>query len=113
MIYDGVHRPGAPLVRVVDLSEVTATFYLPNAELGAVRVGQRAQIVADAFPDQSIEGEVITISTRAEFTPRNVQTRTDRDRLVYPIEVRIPNEESTVQLRPGMPVQVTLLGSEQ
>lgn len=103
-------RPGAPLVRIVDLSEVTATFYLPNAELGAVRVGQRAQVVADAFPDQSVEGEVITVSTTAEFTPRNIQTRTDRDRLVYPIEIRVTNQDSAVQLRPGMPVQVTLLG---
>jgi HlyD family secretion protein len=106
-------RPGAPLVRVVDLREVTATFYLPNAELGAVRVGQRAQVIADAFPDQHVEGEVVTVSTTAEFTPRNIQTRTDRDRLVYPIEIRISNQDSAIQLRPGMPVQVTLLGVEQ
>ena len=103
-------RPGTPLVRLVDISEVTATFYLPNAELGAVRIGQRARVVADAFPNSPVEGEVITVSTRAEFTPRNIQTRTDRDRLVYPIEVRVDNRESSIQLRPGMPVQVTLLG---
>jgi len=106
-------RPGAPLIRLVDLREVTATFYLPNAELGAVRVGQRARVVADAFQDQPVEGVVITVSTKAEFTPRNIQTRTDRDRLVYPIEVRVSNEESPVQLRPGMPVQVTLLGGDR
>lgn len=106
-------RPGSPLVRLVDLSEVTATFYLPNAELGAVRIGQRARVVADAFPDQPVEGDVITVSTKAEFTPRNIQTRTDRDRLVYPIEVRVSNQESSIQLRPGMPVQVVLLGVER
>jgi HlyD family secretion protein len=103
-------RPSAPLVRLVDLREVTATFYLPNAELGAVRVGQRARVLADAFPDQPVEGTVITVSARAEFTPRNIQTRTDRDRLVYPIEVRVQNQDGPIQLRPGMPVQVTLIG---
>jgi HlyD family secretion protein len=49
------------------------------------------------------------VATRAEFTPRNIQTRTDRDRLVYPVEVWIANPEG--KLRPGMPVQVTLPGT--
>lgn len=103
-------RPGATLVRIVDLSEVTATFYLPNAELGAVRIGQRAKVEADAFVGRTHEGRVVTVSTQAEFTPRNIQTRTDRDRLVYAIEVRVPNDsDPAALLRPGMPVQVTLL----
>ncbi len=102
-------RPGMPLIRLVDLNVVTATFYLPNAEIGAVKVGQRAKVVADAFPGQPVEGEVTTVSTEAEFTPRNIQTRSDRDRLVYPIKVRVPNTGNPILLRPGMPVQVTLL----
>ena len=103
--------PGAVLARIVDLSEVRATFYLPNAELGEARTGRRAELVADAWPDQRFAGEVLTVATEAEFTPRNIQTRTDRDRLVYAIEVRVPNPDS--RLRPGMPVQVTLLGDAQ
>lgn len=98
--------PGAPLVRIVDVHEVTATFYLPNAEIGAVHTGARAEIVADAYPDERFEGVVSTISMEASFTPRTVQTRTDRDRLVYPVEVRIQNADG--RLRPGMPVQVTV-----
>jgi len=98
--------PGAPLVRIVDVREVTATFYLPNAEIGAVNPGARAEIVADAWPDQRFVGVVSTIAMEAAFTPRTVQTRTDRDRLVYPVEVRIDNADG--RLRPGMPVQVTV-----
>lgn len=98
--------PGAPLVRVVDLREVTATFYLPNAEVGAVTPGARAEVVADAWPDVRFQGVVSTISLEAAFTPRTVQTRSDRDRLVYPVEVRIDNHDG--RLRPGMPVQVTV-----
>jgi HlyD family secretion protein len=98
--------PGSVLVRLVDLSEVKATFYLPNAEVAAVKPGGRAEVVADAYPGRVFEGTVRTVSLEAEFTPRNIQTRTDRDRLVYPIEVTVANPEG--KLRAGMPVQVTL-----
>jgi HlyD family secretion protein len=101
--------PGATLVRLVDLSDLKATFYLPNAEIGAVKPGAKATVVADAWPGESFEGTVRTVSLEAEFTPRNIQTRTDRDRLVYPVEVRVVNRDG--KLRSGMPVQVTLAGS--
>ncbi len=97
---------GQPLAKLVDLAEVKATFYLPNAEVGAARPGGKAVVVADAFPDRKFEGTVASVSSKAEFTPRNIQTRTDRDRLVYPVEVRVKNPDGA--LRPGMPVQVTL-----
>jgi HlyD family secretion protein len=101
--------PGTTLARLVDLSEVTATFYLPNAEVGAVRPGVKATVVADAWPGQAFPGVVRTVALEAEFTPRNIQTRTDRDRLVYPVEVVVENPEG--KLRAGMPVQVTLDGT--
>jgi HlyD family secretion protein len=101
--------PGAVLVRLVDLSEVTATFYLPNTEIGAVRPGARAVVVADAWPGESFEGTVKTVALEAEFTPRNIQTRTDRDRLVYPVEVAVVNRDG--KLRAGMPVEVSLPGT--
>jgi HlyD family secretion protein len=103
--------PGAVLARLVDLSAPTATFYLPNAELGAVRPGARAVVVADAWPGERFEGTVRTVALEAEFTPRNVQTRSDRDRLVYPVEVTVSNRDG--KLRAGMPVEVTLPGTER
>ena len=103
--------PSAILVRLVDLSEVRATFYLPNAELAAVKPGASAEVVADAYPDEVFAGKVRTVSLEAEFTPRNIQTRTDRDRLVYPVEVVVENRGG--KLRAGMPVQVTLPGTER
>lgn len=103
--------PGAVLVKLIDLREVKATFYLPNAEVAAVKAGAEAQVKADAFPDQVFSGKVRTVSLKAEFTPRNIQTRTDRDRLVYPVEVAIANPDLT--LRAGMPVQVTIPGTNR
>jgi HlyD family secretion protein len=103
--------PGAVLARLVDLSEVTATFYLPNAEVGAVKPGARAAVVADAWPGEEFEATVRTVALEAEFTPRNIQTRTDRDRLVYPVEVVVRNRDG--KLRAGMPVQVTIAPGER
>jgi len=102
---------GQMLARVVALDEVRATFYLPNAEVGRARPGATALVVADAWPDERFEGKVTSVAARAEFTPRNIQTRTDRDRLVYPVEVTLANPAR--KLRPGMPVQVTLPGTER
>ena len=101
--------PGATLARLVDIRQVKATFYVPNAEVSAVKSGAAADVVADAYADTVFKGTVATVTLTAEFTPRNIQTRSDRDRLVYPVEVVIPNEDG--RLRPGMPVQVTLPGT--
>lgn len=98
--------PGAVVVKLVDLSEVTATLYVPNAELASVKAGGKASLVADALPGKTFEGTIRTVALEAEFTPRNIQTRTDRDRLVYPVEVLVSNPEHL--LRAGMPVTITL-----
>jgi HlyD family secretion protein len=102
-------RPGMPLLTLVDAREVTATFFLPNAELSVAEVGRDVQLTADAWPDRTWAGTIARVSAEAEFTPRNVQTREDRDRLVYAVEVRLANADGA--LRPGMPVQVTLPGT--
>jgi HlyD family secretion protein len=67
--------------------------------------------VADAYPGEEFSGQVSTVAFKAEFTPRNIQTRSDRDRLVYPVEIVLANRAG--KLRAGMPVQVTLPGTER
>lgn len=103
--------PGAVLARLVSLEEAVVTFYVPNADVGAVKPGAPAIVVADAFAGKTFHGKVTTVALEAEFTPRNIQTRTDRDRLVYPVEIDIEDPEGL--LRAGMPVQVTLPGTEK
>lgn len=97
---------GAALMRLVDLKEVKLTFYLPNAEIGSVQSGRSAAIHVDAYPGEQFVGQVSSIAMEAAFTPRNIQTRTDRDRLVYPVEIVIPNQQ--LRLRPGMPAEARL-----
>ncbi len=101
--------PGSVVARVLDPSFVRATFYLPNRDVDEAEVGATARVEADAYPDRRWEATVYRVGLEAEFTPRNIQTRTDRDRLVFPVEVRVPNEEGL--LRAGMPVTVTLGGA--
>ncbi|HJL17532.1 MAG TPA: HlyD family efflux transporter periplasmic adaptor subunit [Sandaracinaceae bacterium LLY-WYZ-13_1] len=103
--------PGAVVARVVDPAFVRATFYLPNTDVDRARVGMDARVEADAYAGRTFDGHVRRVGLEAEFTPRNIQTRSDRDRLVYPVEIRIPNPEGL--LRPGMPVTVTLPSAER
>jgi len=103
--------PGTRVLTLVDARELTATFYLPNAELGAAAQGRAVTFMADALPGQRFEGRILRVSTTAEFTPRNVQTREDRDRLVYAVEVAIDNADD--RLHPGMPVEIAIPGTER
>ncbi|HVY49823.1 MAG TPA: efflux RND transporter periplasmic adaptor subunit [Minicystis sp.] len=98
--------PGTTVLTIADVREARTRFYVANADLAAAAPGRAVRVVADAYPGQAFEGTIFYVSPRAEFTPRNVQTREDRDRLVYAVEVRIPNPER--RLREGMPVEVVI-----
>ena len=102
-------QPGTNILSLTDLTEARTRFYLPNEELAAAAPGRKVRVVADAYPGQIFEGTIFYVSPRAEFTPRNVQTREDRERLVYAVEVRIANLD--MRLRSGMPVEVAIEGS--
>jgi HlyD family secretion protein len=104
-------QSGTNVLSLTDVTEARTRFYLPNAELAAAAPGRKVRLVADAYPGQSFEGTIFYVSPRAEFTPRNVQTREDRERLVYSVEVRIPNAD--MRLRSGMPVEASIEGSWQ
>lgn len=103
--------PGTRVLTLVDTSTARVIFFLPNAELGRAKIGAPALVHVDAYPDRTFEGTVRRIAAEAEFTPRNVQTREDRDRLVYAVEVHVENEDGS--LRAGMPGEVVLPGTER
>ena len=65
--------------------------------------------MADAYPGVKFPGHITSIAMEVAFTPRNIQTRTDRDRLVYPVEVTLSNADH--RLRPGMPAEVKLVAA--
>jgi HlyD family secretion protein len=99
-------QPGTPVVTVADLGEVWVKTYVPETELGRVRLGQRADVLSDTFPGKVYPGKVTFISPEAEFTPKNVQTKEERVKLVYRIKVTLKNPNQ--ELKAGMPVDVIL-----
>jgi HlyD family secretion protein len=99
--------PGTPVLTLLDPNDRWVRIYVPEDRIGRVRIGQKARITADTYPDRSYEGEVVHIGSEAEFTPRNVQTPEERTRLVYPVKVRISGDAS-FDLKPGVPADVRI-----
>ena len=95
--------PGAPVATVAAIDEVWLKGYVSEKDLGRVKLGQRAQITTDTFPGKIYQGVVTFISSRAEFTPKNVQTKEERVKQVYRVKITIPNPEQ--ELKIGMPAE--------
>jgi len=108
-----VHRgemaaAGATLMTIADLDEVTLTIYIPEDEIGKVKVGQTVEVNVDSFPGKVFEGQVSYIASEAEFTPKNVQTQEERVNMVFAVKVKVPNPEH--ELKPGMPADAVITG---
>jgi len=104
-----VAMPGAPLMTLADLENLTLTVYVPEAQLGEVQIGQPVSVTVDAYPDRTFMGSVIFIASQAEFTPKNVQTREERVSMVFAVKVNLPNPDHA--LKPGMPADAVLIGA--
>ncbi len=98
--------PGTSLLTVGDLSRPWVKIYIKETELGRVKLGQKAEVKVDTYPDKAFEGKVTYISSQAEFTPKNIQTKEERVKLVFGIKVSLENPLQI--LKPGMPADVTL-----
>lgn len=98
---------GEPVVTIMNPADRWVRIYVPENRIGAVRVGSAASIVSDTYPDKRYPGRVIYVSPEAEFTPKSVQTAEERVRLVYAVKVRIEGDPN-LELKPGMPADVTL-----
>lgn len=101
-------QAGTPVLTLAKLDEVWVKTYIPETQLGRVRLGQGAQVISDTFSGKLYPGLVTFISPEAEFTPKNVQTKEERVKLVFRIKVTLKNPEQ--ELKPGMPVEVILGG---
>jgi len=98
---------GATLMTIANLEEVKLTVYIPENRYGRIQLGQQVDVEVDSFPDQVYKGEVVYISSEAEFTPRNVQTEEERVNTVFAVKILIPNPDH--DLKPGMPADATIV----
>jgi HlyD family secretion protein len=83
---------GGKVFTMLDTSYVYIDIYLPTAYAGRVRLGSEARIVLDAYPGHVIPAKVVFIASQAQFTPKTVETKDERDKLMFRIRVRIDPE---------------------
>ena len=98
--------PFSALVKISDLTKVNLVIYISETDLGKVKLGQKAKITTDTYPDKTYEGKVVYISPEAEFTPKSVQTKDERTKLVFAVKIAIDNPE--FELKAGMPADVKI-----
>lgn len=98
--------PGSILASVTNLQDMWIMAYVSEKNLGKIKLGQHAQVFVDSFPNKPFPGKVVFISTEAEFTPKNIQTKEERVKLVYAVKVHINNDQELLKV--GMPADVVI-----
>lgn len=99
--------PGATVMTVAAIDEVWLKGYVSERDLGRVKLGQKAEISIDTYPGKIYPGVVTFISSRAEFTPKNVQTKEERIKQVYRVKITIQNPHQDLKI--GMPAEGYIL----
>jgi HlyD family secretion protein len=99
--------PGTTLLTLGNLDTVDLTIYVPEPDVGKVSLEQLVEVSVDSFPGETFLGHVVWISDKAEFTPKNVQTKEERVNTVFAVKVRIPNPDH--KLKPGLPADAVLV----
>ena len=94
-------NPGVAILTLVNPKDVWLRAYVPETEVGRLKVGDPAKLHVDAFPNRVFTGRLIEIGSEAEFTPRNVQTKKERVNQVFRIKIQIDNPDGL--LKPGLP----------
>ena len=102
---------GAPIFELVDLDRLYLKLFVPEREIGKVRRGLAAQIYSDAFPDQPFAATVRYIGSRAEFTPKEVQTPDERVKLTYEVRLYLDRNPGH-KLTPGLPADAMIRWKE-
>jgi HlyD family secretion protein len=102
---------GAPVLTLGDMDNIYFQGYIPEADLARVRFGMKAYVNTDAFPGKKYPAWVSFISSKAEFTPKTVETYKERITLVYRCKIRAEN--LNYELKPGMPAEAVILLDSQ
>jgi HlyD family secretion protein len=100
-------QPGTPLYTLVDLSQLYLKIYVPEPDIGKIVHDQPARVHVDAFPDRFFPARVSKIASEAEFTPKNVETREERVKLVFAVELALDDNPGGT-LKPGMPADAVV-----
>ncbi len=101
-----VLSPGGKVLNLVDLSDVYMTFFLPEVQAGRLALGGEARIILDTAPQFVIPAEISFVASTAQFTPKTVETATERQKLMFRVRARIPPtllEQYLEYVKTGLP----------
>jgi len=99
-------QPGSPVVTLADLDHIWIRVYVPEDRYGQLRLGENVDVTVDSFPNRIFKGRIVSISSEAEFTPKNAQTPEERVKLVFGVKIAVENPGRC--LKPGMPGDATI-----
>lgn len=97
---------GGKVFTLLDLTDVYMSIYLPTSEAGKVTIGSEARIILDAIPQYTLPAKVTFVSAQAQFTPKSVETRDERDKLMFRVKVKLDPQllkEHIEQVKTGVP----------
>jgi HlyD family secretion protein len=98
--------PNTPVATLLEPDQIYVRIYIPETQIGQIKIGQKAEVRVDSFPNKNFDGEIEQINQQAEFLPRNVQTREERVHQVFGVKVRI--KDPSGQVKAGMAADVKL-----
>ncbi|WP_277812223.1 HlyD family secretion protein [Chromohalobacter canadensis] len=101
-----VLAPGGNVLNLIDLTDVYMTFFLPTSQAGRVALGDDVRLVLDAAPEYVIPARVSFVASAAQFTPKTVETASEREKLMFRIRARIDPQllkEHLEQVKTGLP----------
>ncbi|MBV8847027.1 MAG: efflux RND transporter periplasmic adaptor subunit, partial [Bryobacterales bacterium] len=98
---------GTTVVTLGDLDHPWLRAYINEKDLGRVKLNQEAALKTDSFPNKTYMGRISFISPEAEFTPKQIQTKEERVKLVYRIKIDVDNKQH--ELKNNMPVDAEIL----
>ncbi|MEW6211392.1 MAG: efflux RND transporter periplasmic adaptor subunit, partial [Acidobacteriota bacterium] len=99
-------NPNSPVATLIEVDRLWVRVYVPSPERGHAQLGKEVSVYVDTFGREAFAGRIEHISSRGEFTPRNVQTRDERAHQVFAVRVRVDN--SSLRLGAGMAADVVI-----
>lgn len=100
-------QPGKVLAVLVNLSRMELKVFIPEKDIGKVKLGDPARVRVDAFPDRQFEAAIARVDQEAQFTPRDIHMPEERVRMVFGVTLALDNPEAF--LKPGMPADAWIL----
>lgn len=86
---------GGKVLTLINLEDVYMEIFVPSEEAARLKIGAEARITVDYEPDRSIAGYVSFVSPEAQFTPKQVETKTEREKLMFRVKIQVPSETAT------------------